>query len=122
MSVNTAHNRHSRESAGPSGENLVARKAGIGLVSNHATVVFGRACPGHPRLLMPENEDVDARIKYAQDSLKSLRIKTRHAKVVEALSPDSRARKRESTVTSGHISWLWTRALVGVRLMVGGRH
>ena len=45
-----------------------------------------RACPGHPRLLMPESEDVDARIKSAQDDFKLLRIKPRHAKVVEALS------------------------------------
>ena len=35
---------------------------------------------------MPECEDMDARIKSAQDDFELLRIKPRHAKVVEALS------------------------------------
>jgi len=35
---------------------------------------------------MPECEDMDARIKSAQDDFKLLRTKPRHAKIVEALS------------------------------------
>jgi hypothetical protein len=45
---------------------------------------------------MLESKDLEARIESAQDDFKLLRTKPRHAKVVEAFSSDSPARKRES--------------------------
>jgi len=102
--------RHSRESAGLSGESLAATKR--------------RKSPpisSWPGLTRPStalsglDKDVDARIKSAQDEFKLFSISTTQVRHAGKFLSDSPARKRESRVPRFR-RLRWTPAFAGVTL------